>query len=225
MIEPARGGRSRADAGRARARRRARRRRRRHRGPRDLRARQPLAHRRDRASAAITSPTTSRSACARRFPRRRRSSGGRLRAVGDGRRGRDDRSRQRRRPPPARDGATHPLATSCSRAPRRSSTWSGTRSPRPATRSRSTPGLVLTGGGAMLEGMSEIAEQIFDLPIRRGCRPASAASRITSATPRMRRRSDWCATPSGIVQPAAESGGGALTRVMGRLRTVFKEFF
>ena len=29
-------------------------------------------------------------------------------------------------------------------------------------------GLVLTGGGAMLEGMSEIAEQIFDLPIRRG---------------------------------------------------------
>ena len=29
-------------------------------------------------------------------------------------------------------------------------------------------GLVLTGGGAQLEGMSEIAEQIFDLPIRRG---------------------------------------------------------
>ena len=29
-------------------------------------------------------------------------------------------------------------------------------------------GLVLTGGGAQLDGMSEIAEQIFDLPIRRG---------------------------------------------------------
>ena len=29
-------------------------------------------------------------------------------------------------------------------------------------------GLVLTGGGAILDGMSEIAEQIFDLPIRRG---------------------------------------------------------
>ena len=29
-------------------------------------------------------------------------------------------------------------------------------------------GIVLTGGGAMLEGMGEIAEQIFDLPIRRG---------------------------------------------------------
>ena len=29
-------------------------------------------------------------------------------------------------------------------------------------------GIVLTGGGAMLEGVAEIAEQIFDLPIRRG---------------------------------------------------------
>ena len=30
-------------------------------------------------------------------------------------------------------------------------------------------GLVLTGGGAVLDGIAEIAEQIFDLPIRRGC--------------------------------------------------------
>ena len=30
-------------------------------------------------------------------------------------------------------------------------------------------GIVLCGGGALLEGMPEIAEQIFDLPIRRGC--------------------------------------------------------
>ena len=30
-------------------------------------------------------------------------------------------------------------------------------------------GMVLTGGGAILEGMPEIAEQIFDLTIRRGC--------------------------------------------------------
>ena len=29
-------------------------------------------------------------------------------------------------------------------------------------------GIVLTGGGAILDGMPEIAEQIFDLPIRRG---------------------------------------------------------
>src|SRR5918912_1769341 len=30
-------------------------------------------------------------------------------------------------------------------------------------------GIVLTGGGSILDGMPEIAEQIFDLPIRRGC--------------------------------------------------------
>ena len=29
-------------------------------------------------------------------------------------------------------------------------------------------GIVLTGGGSLLDGMAEIAEQIFDLPIRRG---------------------------------------------------------
>jgi cell division protein FtsA len=29
-------------------------------------------------------------------------------------------------------------------------------------------GIVLTGGAANLEGMTEIAEQIFDLPVRRG---------------------------------------------------------
>ena len=29
-------------------------------------------------------------------------------------------------------------------------------------------GIVLTGGGSMLDGMPEIAEQIFDLPVRRG---------------------------------------------------------
>src|SRR5262249_22724214 len=29
-------------------------------------------------------------------------------------------------------------------------------------------GVVLTGGGSILEGMPEIAEQIFDMPVRRG---------------------------------------------------------
>ena len=29
-------------------------------------------------------------------------------------------------------------------------------------------GVVLTGGGGILEGMPEIAEQIFDMPVRRG---------------------------------------------------------
>ena len=36
-------------------------------------------------------------------------------------------------------------------------------------------GIVLTGGGAILDGLPELAEQIFDLPIRRGC-PAGVGS-------------------------------------------------
>ena len=38
-------------------------------------------------------------------------------------------------------------------------------------------GIVLTGGGALLEGMSEIAEQIFDLPVRRGAPAGDRRSR------------------------------------------------
>ena len=55
----------------------ARRHRRRHDGLRGVRARQPVAHGRAAPSAAITSPTTSRSACGCRFPTPRSSSAGR----------------------------------------------------------------------------------------------------------------------------------------------------
>jgi cell division protein FtsA len=87
-------------------------------------------------------------------------------------------------------------------------------------------GLVLTGGGAQLEGMSEIAEQIFDLPIRRGVPVGVGGLADHVSNPAF-------ATAVGLVLYAARhrgpavstSGGGALTRVMGRLKTVFKEFF
>jgi cell division protein FtsA len=59
-------------------------------------------------------------------------------------------------------------------------------------------GIVLTGGGAILDGMPEIAEQIFDLPIRRGCPPASAAWPITSTARRSRPASAWCCTAIAI---------------------------
>ena len=88
-------------------------------------------------------------------------------------------------------------------------------------------GIVLTGGGAILEGMPEIAEQIFDLPIRRGCPldVGGLADHVNSAT---------FATPVGLVlyahrnhfADAAGLGGvGALSRAAGRLRGLFKEFF
>jgi cell division protein FtsA len=87
-------------------------------------------------------------------------------------------------------------------------------------------GLVLTGGGAVLDGMSEIAEQIFDLPIRRGWPAGIGGLADHVANPAY-------ATAVGLVVYAerhrgsegVRTGGGALTRMVGRLRTVFKEFF
>jgi len=87
-------------------------------------------------------------------------------------------------------------------------------------------GIVLTGGGAVLDGMSEIAEQIFDLPIRRGWPMGIGGLADHVANP-------VYATVVGLVvyaerhrgDESARGGGGALTRMVGRLRTVFKEFF
>ncbi|OFW12630.1 MAG: cell division protein FtsA [Acidobacteria bacterium RIFCSPLOWO2_02_FULL_67_21] len=87
-------------------------------------------------------------------------------------------------------------------------------------------GIVLTGGGSILEGMPEIAEQIFDLPIRRGC-PVDVgglADHVNSPT---------FATPVGLVLYAhrnrvaepAHAGSGAFGRMAVRLRGIFKEFF
>src|SRR5216117_952314 len=89
-------------------------------------------------------------------------------------------------------------------------------------------GIVLTGGGAILEGMPEIAEQIFDLPIRRGC-PGGVgglADHVNSPT---------FATGVGLTlygyrnalgeSARAAVGAGALVRVAGRLRGLFREFF
>jgi cell division protein FtsA len=87
-------------------------------------------------------------------------------------------------------------------------------------------GIVLTGGGAILEGMPEIAEQIFDLPIRRGA-PAGIGGLADHVS------SPAFATPVGLVVygqrnqvvEARTSGVGAFSRVAGRLRGLFREFF
>jgi cell division protein FtsA len=87
-------------------------------------------------------------------------------------------------------------------------------------------GIVLTGGGAILDGMPEIAEQIFDLPIRRGCPTGvgGLSDHINSPT---------FATGVGLtlygqrnaVGERVGAGAGAFGRVAGRLRGLFKEFF
>jgi cell division protein FtsA len=88
-------------------------------------------------------------------------------------------------------------------------------------------GIVLTGGGAILEGMPEIAEQIFDLPIRRGMPSAvgGLADHVSSPT---------FATAVGLAVYGQRNhvgettrlvGAGAFGRVAGRLRGLFREFF
>jgi cell division protein FtsA len=87
-------------------------------------------------------------------------------------------------------------------------------------------GIVLTGGGAMLEGMAEIAEQIFDLPVRRGY--PQGVGGLTDHI-----NSPAYATAVGLVVYANRNrggdlgrplGAGALGRFAGRLRVLFKEF-
>ncbi len=87
-------------------------------------------------------------------------------------------------------------------------------------------GLVLTGGGSILEGLSEIAEQIFDVPIRRGSPGGVGGLTDHVANPAY-------ATAVGLVLYAerhrapdgGRGGGGAFGRIVGRLWTVFKELF
>jgi cell division protein FtsA len=74
--------------------------------------------------------------------------------------------------------------------------------------------------------MPEIAEQIFDLPIRRGC-PLGAGGLSDHVN------SPVFATPVGLVLYAhrnrapepSRGGAGAFGRAAVRLRGIFKEFF
>ena len=88
-------------------------------------------------------------------------------------------------------------------------------------------GIVLCGGGALLDGMAEIAEQIFDLPIRRGC-PVDVGGLTDHVN------SPAFATGVGLVKHAHRNqmrqqersvGVGALSSLAGRLKGLFKEFF
>jgi cell division protein FtsA len=88
-------------------------------------------------------------------------------------------------------------------------------------------GIVLTGGGAILEGLPELAEQIFDLPIRRGLPVGVGGLADHVNNPEF-------GTAVGLVLYAQRNhvsemgrmvGAGAFGRVAGRLRGLFKEFF
>jgi cell division protein FtsA len=89
-------------------------------------------------------------------------------------------------------------------------------------------GIVLTGGGSILDGMPEIAEQIFDLPIRRGFpgNVGGLSDHVSSPT---------FATGVGLTlygyrntleSSRGPGGAGAFVRVAAiRIRGLFREFF
>lgn len=85
-------------------------------------------------------------------------------------------------------------------------------------------GIVLTGGGAILEGLPEIGEQIFDLPVRRGAPVGVGGLSDHVNTPAF-------GTPVGLVkwvhgralsEPRKSSTGIAVFRE--KFRTIFKDF-
>ncbi len=87
-------------------------------------------------------------------------------------------------------------------------------------------GIVLTGGGSMLDGVAEIAEQIFDLPIRRGA-PTDVGGLVDHIN------DPSLATAVGLVAYAhghrrddiGRAREGAFSGIAVRLRGLFREFF
>ncbi|MBP9947687.1 MAG: cell division protein FtsA, partial [Vicinamibacteria bacterium] len=91
-------------------------------------------------------------------------------------------------------------------------------------------GIVLTGGGSMLEGMVEIGEQIFDLPVRLGT-PSGITGLVDVVS------SPAHATAVGLVLRShrARLGEGRLLQEMrstgtfgkltGRIKDIFSGFF
>ena len=85
-----------------------------------------------------------------------------------GHRGRSDRSADRRRPRAEDPLEARADRTSSSRARRRSRSSSTATWRRSDWRRRSARGVVLVGGGAEMDGMVEMVEQIFDQQARKG---------------------------------------------------------
>jgi cell division protein FtsA len=84
-------------------------------------------------------------------------------------------------------------------------------------------GMVLTGGGAELEGIVEVAESIFEGPVRRGI-PTGVGGLVDVVS-----RPEW-ATATGLLlyghryKPAGRRGKG-LSRITSSVAKVFRDFF
>jgi cell division protein FtsA len=87
-------------------------------------------------------------------------------------------------------------------------------------------GIVLTGGSAVMQGMVELGEEIFHMPVRIGVPRYAGALAEVLRTPRY-------ATAMGLLYEGAaqlEMGklsrqGGSVTAVLGRMREWFQRNF
>ena len=141
-----------------------------------LRARQPLAHRRGRRRRRPLHERHRRRAAHADPGRGADQTPVRLRALGDGRRGRDDGSRERGRPQAACDGAAHPVGILQPRAEEIFHLlWDEIR--RAGFEKSLNSGIVLTAGARCSKAWPRSRSR-SDLPIRRGAPAASAGWRI-----------------------------------------------
>lgn len=91
-------------------------------------------------------------------------------------------------------------------------------------------GVVFTGGGAILDGLPEIAEQIFDMPVRRGS-PTGVGGLLDIVS------NPTCSTAVGLVlcgyrnrlgrglQPTRQAATGTFGRMTGRIKELLADFF
>jgi cell division protein FtsA len=88
-------------------------------------------------------------------------------------------------------------------------------------------GIVLTGGGAILDGLPEIAEQIFDLPIRRGSPTGvgGLADHVNSPAFASAVGLTLYAQRGRTADASRTGGAGAFARIAGRFASLLREFF
>jgi cell division protein FtsA len=84
-------------------------------------------------------------------------------------------------------------------------------------------GVVLTGGGAELDGVVELAQEVFNLPVAKGL-PGSGLDGVVEAI-----RRPECASAVGLAlygrHRRMENGAGAVMRTLSRFRGLLREFF
>lgn len=84
-------------------------------------------------------------------------------------------------------------------------------------------GVVLTGGGAELDGVIELAQEVFNLPVAKGL-PGSGLDGVVEAI-----RRPECASAVGLAlygrHRRTENGAGAFLRTLSRFKGLLREYF